>query len=183
MEGNLLRSGTHRLGPDDGALHVHTYREGMAQMVGHDLIIHVGAWNATLEVAEDGIPSAIELGADPGSLHVREGLRGAKPLTDKDRANIRGDIAKKILRGEPIAFRSTAVEHGDGRLTVAGDLSVAGTTRPARFELELTSDGRLSGTLPVTQSDWGIKPYRAFMGALKVRDTVDVVVDVGAPSG
>jgi hypothetical protein len=30
----------------------------------------------------------------------------------------------------------------------------------------------------VTQSEWGIKPYRGMMGALKVRDTVEVVIDV-----
>jgi len=41
---------------------------------------------------------------------------------------------------------------------------------------------RVSGTLPVTQSEWGIKPYRAFMGALKVRATVEIVVDVRLPT-
>jgi hypothetical protein len=35
--------------------------------------------------------------------------------------------------------------------------------------------------LPVTQSEWGIKPYRALMGALKVRDTVEVVLDASLP--
>jgi hypothetical protein len=33
----------------------------------------------------------------------------------------------------------------------------------------------------VTQSEWGIKPYRAFMGALKVRDTVEIVLDARLP--
>jgi hypothetical protein len=28
----------------------------------------------------------------------------------------------------------------------------------------------------VTQSDWGIKPYRGLMGALKVRDEIEVVI-------
>ena len=39
------------------------------------------------------------------SLQVREGLRGIKPLTDKDRADIRKTIDEKILRGQPISFR------------------------------------------------------------------------------
>jgi hypothetical protein len=38
------------------------------------------------------------------------------------------------------------------------------------------------GTLPVTQSEWGIKRYRGMMGALKVRDTIEVVLDVPLPS-
>jgi polyisoprenoid-binding protein YceI len=163
-------------------LQVRTYREGVAQKVGHDLIIDVEQWEATAEVDEDGTLSAVELNADPRSLQVREGLHGVKPLTDKDRADIRKTIDEKALRGQPIAFRSTAVELAGGALTVRGELDLAGTTRPATFALNAATDGRVGGTLPVTQSEWGIKPYRGLMGALKVRDTIDVVLDVQLPS-
>jgi hypothetical protein len=47
--------------------------------------------------------------------------------------------------------------------------------------LDVDADGRITGTIPVTQSDWGIKPYRGFMGALKLRDEVEVVIDARAP--
>jgi polyisoprenoid-binding protein YceI len=180
----VLRAGTHTVGGDNGTLQVRTYREGLAQKVGHDLIIDVERWDAVAEVREDGTLSAVQLSADPHSLQVREGLRGIKPLSEKDRADIRSTIDEKILEGRPIAFRSTAVEPGDGGLTVRGELELAGTRRPASFQLSAAPDGRLRGTLPVTQSEWGIKPYRGMMGALKVRDTVEVVIDValGAPA-
>jgi polyisoprenoid-binding protein YceI len=177
-----LAPGSHRLGPDSGTLQVRTYREGVAQKVGHDLIIEVERWEATVDVREDGRPSALTLEADATSLHVREGLRGVKPLSDRDRASIRKEIDGKILLREPIVFRSSAVELGDASLTASGELTMAGTTRPARFELAVAGDGRVSGTLPVTQTDWSIKPYRGLMGALKVRDTVEVVVDARLPS-
>ena len=178
----LFRAGTHRVGGDNGTLQVRTYREGLAQKVGHDLIIDVGKWDVGAEVAEDGTLSAVQLNADPHSLHVREGLHGVKPLTDKDRADIRKTIDDKVLQGRPIAFRSTAVEPDNGGLTVRGELELAGTKRPASFELSAAADGRVRGTLPVTQSEWGIKPYRGMMGALKVRDTIEVVLDVPLPS-
>ena len=177
-----LRPGIHTVGPDTGALRVHTYREGMAQKVGHDLIIDVGQWQANIEVDEGGSPKAIALEADPRSLQVREGHHGVKPLTDKDRTEIRSNIDEKVLRRQPIAFSSSAAELADGRLTVRGDLTIAGSTRPSSFELDVADDGRISGRLSVTQSDWGIKPYRAFMGALKVRDTVEVALDVTLPT-
>src|SRR5919109_1992810 len=138
-----LSAGTHRLGGDSGSMEVRTYREGVAQKVGHDLIIDVGQWEATAEVREDGTLSAVRLTADPRSLQVREGLRGIKPLTDKDRADIRNTIDEKILLGRRIAFASTAVETGNGGLTVRGDLELAGTRRPVSFELEAAADGRL----------------------------------------
>ena len=34
----------------------------------------------------------------------------------------------------------------------------------------------------MTQREWGIKPYRWLMGTLKVRDTVEVVLDVRLPT-
>jgi hypothetical protein len=66
-------------------------------------------------------------------------------------------------------------------ITVRGELELAGTRRPASFELNAGA-GRVRGTLPVTQNEWGIKPYRGTMGTLKVRDTLEVVLDVSLPS-
>ena len=66
-------------------------------------------------------------------------------------------------------------------LTVRGELSLAGASRSVSFGLETTDDGHLTGTLPLIQSEWGIKPYRGLMGALKVRDAVEIVVDVQLP--
>jgi hypothetical protein len=154
----------------------------MAQKAGHDLIIEVSQWQATAEVGDDGVPTAISFTADPRSLQVLEGHHGVKPLSDSDRAEIRSIIDDKVLRGQPIEFSSNSVEESSGRLVVHGELTMAGTTKPAMFELRLAQDGRINGTLPVTQSEWGIKPYRAFMGALKVRDGVEVVLDVALPA-
>jgi polyisoprenoid-binding protein YceI len=176
-----FRAGTHTVGLDDGTLQVRTFREGIAQKVGHDLVIDVGQWEAAAEVREDGTLSAVQLDADPRSLQVRDGLRGIKPLTDKDRGEIRKIIDEKI-GGRSIVFRSTALEPGNRALTIRGELELAGTRRPASFELTVAADGRVGGTLPLTQSEWGIKPYRGMMGALKVRDTVEVILDVRLPS-
>ena len=157
------------IGPEHGSLLVKTYREGVAAKAGHDLVLEVTRWEATLG---DG---AAELTADPRSLEVREGLRGVKPLTDRDRGEIRRNIDEKVLRGQPIAFRGRAVESA-GRLAVEGELTMAGSTRPLAAELA-NEDGRVTGTVTLRQSDWGIKPYRGLMGALKVRDDVEVVFE------
>jgi polyisoprenoid-binding protein YceI len=161
---------------------VRTYREGVAQMAGHDLIIDISRWHAGAEVSGEGALSSLELVVDPRSLQVREGLRGVKPLTDKDRTKIREDIERKVLGADPISFRSTAVERSGERLQVRGELTVARSTQPVSYELDISAQGRVHGTLPVTQTEFGITPYRGFMGALKVRDVVDVAIDVQLPS-
>jgi polyisoprenoid-binding protein YceI len=171
--------GTFRLGPENGSLQVKTYREGAAAKVGHDLVIDVARWEATVALADDPAGSSIQLTADPRSLQVREGVGGVKPLSDKDRGEIAKTIDAKVLGGSPISFASRSVRGGDGGgpLVVEGDLTLAGRTAPVTAELALGGDGRVTGTIPVTQTAWGIKPYRGLMGALKVRDDVEVVVD------
>lgn len=149
-----------RLGPGDAKLLVNTYREGVASAVGHDLVIEVTKWEAGYD---DG---ALELTADPASMVVREGNNGIKPLSDKDRRDILGNITKKILGTKPIAFRST----GEG----SGELELNGTTRAVEFSFDVAADGSFTASARVRQTDWGIKPYSAMLGALKVRDEVEV---------
>jgi polyisoprenoid-binding protein YceI len=180
-----LRTGTHSLGAGNASLQVRTYREGVAAKAGHDLIIDVTRWDATVEVAEEPAGWTVELNADPRSLEIREGLRGVKPLTDKDRVEIGKNIDEKILGGHPIQFRSTAVRAADDgeRLSVEGELSMAGSTRPLTADLSVEGRGGIRATIPLTQSAWGIKPYRGLMGALKVRDEIEVVIAANlAPS-
>src|SRR3954449_4713692 len=77
---------TYRLGPDDGTLSVRTQRTGAAAMAGHNLLIHVTSWEATIELGE---PMAVALDVDGGSLRVQEGSGGVQALQDEDKENIR----------------------------------------------------------------------------------------------
>lgn len=175
--------GRHEFGPDNASLQVKTYREGVAAKVGHDLVIAVTRWEATVEIADEPAASTVELTADARSLEVREGVRGVKPLSDRDRAEIAKNIDDKVLHGEPIAFRSTSVRPADGgaRLTVEGDLTMAGSARPITAEVTVGADGQLSAAIPLTQSAWGIKPYRGLMGALRVRDEIEIAIETRVP--
>jgi YceI-like domain len=163
-----------QLSPENGSLVVKTYREGVAAKVGHDLVLDVTSWEAMLE------GDKVELTADPRSLRVREGLRGVKPLSDKDREEILRNIDEKVLGGKPIEFSGVANEQGD-MLIVDGDLTLAGTKRAIRVNVG-TEGGRATATVTIRQTEWGIKPYRGLMGALKVRDELEVVLDASLPT-
>jgi hypothetical protein len=41
--------------------------------------------------------------------------------------------------------------------------------------------GDAEATIALTQSEWGIKPYRGLMGALKVRDEVEIALAARLP--
>lgn len=178
-----IRTGTYEFGPENATLAVNTRRTGAAARAGHNLLIHVTSWEGTLEVGEEPGQTSIELNADATSLRVREGTGGMQALGDDDKASIQKTIDDDVLQGKAIEFRSTEVEPiADGsRLRVQGELSLVGKTIPIAFELTVDGDGRLSGSATVKQTDWGIEPYSALFGALKVVDDVEVAIEASLP--
>ena len=76
-----------------------------------------------------------------------------------------------------MTFRSRRVEGSAGSFTVDGELTVMGVTRPVMVEGRVT-DGRVVGGATVVQSQWGIRPYSAFFGALKLSDEVKIDFDI-----
>ena len=98
-------------------------------------------------------------------------------MSDKDRREIVKNIDTKVLHGAAIVYRANTItdQPGEG-LSVAGDLTIGGTSKPTTFELRLSDDGALSARAVITQTAFDLKPYSALFGALKVAD--DVVIEV-----
>jgi polyisoprenoid-binding protein YceI len=161
------------LGPDQGTLAVRTSRKGRVAKAGHDLLIHVTKWRGTLALGDE---PAVTLEADATSLKVREGTGGMMALDDGDLANIEQTIDDEVLQRQDISFRSTRAEEIADGLSVTGDLTLRGTTRPIAFDLSV-AEGRVRGEAVVKQTEWGMKPYTALFGALKVADEVRVEID------
>lgn len=183
----MIPSGTYTFGPPDSTLLLHTYKEGMARKIGHDLVIEVTRWDATVTVdADDVTRSSAQLSADTRSMEVRSGSGGAKSLSDDDRRDIEKNINEKVLKTSQhpqITFRSTKVEAaGTDAFTVTGDLTVMGTTKPLRVDITIAGD-RAKCAANLVQTQWGIKPFSAMMGALKVRDALDITVEAPLPKG
>jgi len=165
-------------GPENARLTVRTGRSGAAAKAGHDLLIEVTAWSATLDPDAD---PAVTLRADPRSLRVLEGTGGMQALDDGDRAGIEQTIGDEVLTDDAIEFRSTRFDGVPG--PVEGELELNGNRRPLAFELAAGEEGGLTGTVTVRQSDWGMKPYSTLFGTLKVADEVEVSVETRPHAG
>src|SRR3954451_9163253 len=162
---------------------MHTHYIFAASIWVHNLLLEVTSWHAALEVADEPADTALALTADPRSLRVREGTGGMQALGDDDKASIEETIDGEVLDGAAIEFRSRRVAPGGaGGLTVEGDLDLAGKGHQVAFDLHAADDGRLTGSARIRQTDWGIKPYSALFGTLKVVDEVDVEIDGTPPA-
>jgi polyisoprenoid-binding protein YceI len=153
----------------------------MAATAGHDLTIEASRWSGVLTVGDDLVPSALDVRIDLNALIVRKGTGGLKPLTDRDRREI-GATARKLLRTAQYpeavytatGFRAAA----SGGWEAEGTLTLAGSSQPLRLSVRPAGPGRFQAQGTVLQSAYGIKPYTAFFGALKVRDAVGVEATV-----
>ena len=185
-----IAAGRYRLGPDLGRLLLRTGRDGLAAQAGHDLTIEVARWSGELTVAGQQ-PAELTVVIDLGSLVVVAGTGGIKPLTDRDRREIL-TTAGKVLQTDryPQArFVATGFEPDPARTgaahwlgAVTGTVTIRDRSRPLRLEVSggagETGGRRYRATATVVQSEYGIKPYTAFLGALRVRDAVDVEVEL-----
>jgi polyisoprenoid-binding protein YceI len=175
----VAEGGTYTLGPDDARLTVRTGRTGAIAKAGHDLLIEVTQWSATLRTAD---PAALELTADSTSMRVLEGTGGIQALDKDDKANIEQTIDDEVLKGGTISFHSTSVSGDDRRLDVGGELELGGKRAPVSFRLAIGDDGSVNGEATFKQTDFGMKPYSALFGTLKVADEVRVEVDGRLPT-
>lgn len=158
---------------DAGAVdcRVSVFREGLLTSFGHDVTLQVT--NLSLEVGDD---DGIIADFDPGSLRV------TTDISASDRQDIEKN-AEKVLepRKYPkIQFRSVSVVRDGDRARIEGDLTLHGVTSP--ISLEAHDDGaRWNAKIVLDQRKFGIKPFSAMLGALKVKPEVEVNISVPHP--
>ena len=95
--------------------------------------------------------------------------------------DIERTIVADVLRAArfpDIRFASTEVRPTDGGYEVHGTLALAGTTRPLALQVR-RAEGRLATEVRLRQPEFGIRPYRAMLGALRV--SPEVVVRASIP--
>jgi len=182
-----VHAGRHEFGTDNGRITLRTFRDGLVAQAGHDLTIDALRWSGELVVGADLSPESLQATVDLGALVVREGTGGIKPLSDRDKREI-AVTARKTLSADrypQATFTATSFEPsapgaaaGGAGGTIVGTLALAGQSRPQRLAVSQTAPGVYHATTTIRQTDYGIKPYSAFLGSLKVADAVQVEVEV-----
>ena len=177
-----IAAGRHQFGTANGRITLRTFRDGLAAQVGHDLTIEAVSWSGELVVAPDLRPASLTVEVDVGALVVRAGTGGIKPLTDRDKREI-AVSARKVLSADrypEATFTATSFEPGPGDAggIIVGTLTLAGRSQPQRLQVSQVGAGQYRATTTIRQTSFGIKPYSAFLGSLKVADAVEFEAEV-----
>jgi len=160
---------------------VFTFKEGLLSKVAHDLKIRVTRFSV------DVTPDAVRAEFDLRSLRVVEAMKDGSDnpgaLSDSDKTKIAEQISNEVLHTaqHPTAVFSSRslTPRADGGYSIAGELALHGITQSIRAETR-SEGGRQVASLELHQPAYGITPFKAMMGTLKVK--ADVIVRLSVPS-
>ncbi len=180
-----LKTGTYSLNGNSGKVSAYTFKSGLLSKIAHDLLIDINDFKVDVDVPEGGFASgSLKLEIQTNSLKVdcamKDGERNPGTLKEKDIADIEADMAKKVLHPDKYStasFSSKSIQENGDSCHVSGDLSLHGVTKPIDFDID-TSSGGLKGRFTIVQTDYGIKPFKAMMGTLKIKDEMDIGFDL-----
>lgn len=163
---------------------VHTFKQGLLSAIAHDLEIRVERFS----IEWDDARTRVEARFDPRSLKVAHAMKDGAPnrsaLSERDKRKIESNIEDEVLetRRHPgeIVFTSSAIEPRGEGWAVRGTLALHGRSR-AIDALVANDAGRWSAKVRLHQPDFGITPYSAMMGTLRIQPDVEVTVRVPSP--
>jgi polyisoprenoid-binding protein YceI len=177
-----VAKGTQNIGAEDGKVLVNVWKDGVAAKMGHDLTMQAMTWSGKADInPDDPSASSISVTIDVSSLEIVDAKGGAKPLSESDKRDIKKNTDKVLGRSD-ITFESTGVSGTAPRLQVKGNLTLGGQSRPVNLDLNVDDNGHATGSVSFKQTEFGIKPFSAMLGALKIKDSVDVSFDVQLPT-
>jgi polyisoprenoid-binding protein YceI len=160
---------------------VFTFKEGLLSKIAHDLKVSVTRFSVDLT------PTSVRAEFDASSLRVvsamKDGTENPGALSDADKSKIADQIAKEVLHADqhPSAvFTSRSVtRRPDGGYSIDGDLSLHGVTKPLHAETQFEANRQVV-SLELHQPDYGITPFRAMIGTLKVK--AELIVRLSVPA-
>ncbi|MFW6087891.1 MAG: YceI family protein [Myxococcota bacterium] len=157
---------------------VFTYKDGLLSAVAHDLKIRV----TELSIDVDWDAPSITATFDPTSLRVvtpmKDGREAPSLLGDRDKKKIEKNIVEDVLHAKKhreIRFASKSIEREGDRARVTGELTLHGTTRELALEARKVSETWVAEAR-LHKPDFGIEPYTAAFGTLRLEPHVDVTI-------
>lgn len=163
-----------------GTVHLFTFKDGLLARLAHDLRLSVRRFRITLDgttVNAEFMPESIQIDGT-----MREGTLDPNELSDKDKGKIKAAMLGDVLRASQYARVSFTgrVRPQAGAYVAKGTLTLVG--KKADVAVTITREGELAkAAFELAPSEWGIKPYSALAGAIKLQDRVGVAFEIPIP--
>jgi polyisoprenoid-binding protein YceI len=194
--GASAQTRTYTIVPSESSFWVFVAKAGLFSAFAHDHEIGVKRFSGRVTIPSTGASGAGAGSVTNGSLQLEIEAKSLAVLDKKpseaDKKKIFDAMHNDVLESgkyETIEFKSAAVsdwkQTGEDayNFTLAGDLRLHGVTKRIAVPVRLTvtpQQLRATGQCTLRQSDFGIKPYSAAGGTVKVKNEVVVHFDIVA---
>ena len=166
-----------------GTCIVYTYKAGVLSAVGHDLAIRCERFSIDIDLDDEVIEGRFDATQLTVLGAVKNGVIVDDVLSPKDTAEILANIRNYVLKnhqGAQIRFESDDLEIDDDTIEGDGTLTIPPRSHRVDFEADI-EDGRAVCSIKLHQPDFGITPFSALMGALRIQPDILIEVDVPWP--
>ena len=162
---------------------IFTYKEGILSHLAHDLRINVTSFTITVGGKDHFLKACV----DARSLRVdcamesgreRPDLLSARDLTDIDK-NIIRDVLHTDKYPDSILLSSSVKKEGENYLVIA-DITLTGRKQEISFDVRKEDGKRYAADVRLHLPDFGIKPFSALLGAIKIKP--DILVHIEIPT-
>ena len=160
---------------------VFTFKEGLLSPVAHDLRLRITRFSLEVEAAATSVVAKFDTNSLVVDCPMKDGAENPSALSESDKQKIAGQIRDDVLHSSKhpeAVFRSrTVAARGDGGYDLEGELTLHGVTKALAAQTQLVA-GRQQLELRLNQPDFGITPYRAMLGTLKIQADVTIRITV-----
>ncbi len=182
------KSHTYTIVTGESSFWVFVPKAGLLSGFAHDHQIGIKSFSGKIVVPESGAANgSLQLDVDATSLVVLD----TKPSED-DKKKIHNSMHGEVLESAKypkVTFKSASVSDlkqtgGENySFTLNGDLTLHGVTKRIAMPVSLTINAkqlRAEGKYTLRQTDFGIKPYSAAGGTVKVKNEITVNFNIVA---
>jgi polyisoprenoid-binding protein YceI len=161
--------------PGYSTISIHVHKSGLFSALGHNHEISAPVAKADIDAKA---MSAVIL------VHAADLKVVDTDLSDKDRASVQQTmLGPKVLNAEKspdIRFGSSKIEQTSPQhFRVTGNLELHGVKKEITFEMT-GGPQEYKGTAKLKQTDFGIEPVSAGGGSVKVKDEIELEMDIYA---
>jgi len=167
--------------PSSAVCQVFTYKEGLLSAFAYDLRINVTAFIIELGGEEHFINARFDAQSLRVDCAMVGGLERPDLLSAKDKEEIDRSIIREVLETDKykeIFLISSAVTKESSDYLIKGFLTLHGDTRDISFKVR-TMGHYHTADVWLLLTDFGIKPFSALFGAIRVKP--DILIRVMIP--
>lgn len=179
---------TYRIDPRASALHILVYRGGTLARLGHNHVVSSKSLAGRVwmhrQLAQSGFELAFpvaELIVDDPESRRAAGSEFPPEIPEGDKQGTRKNMLRpEVLDAENyprVEVKSAKVDGSLPTAQVTARITIKQTTREVHVPVHVTVDGtRLTATgeFAIVQTEFGMKPFSVALGALEVKDRLDV---------